>query len=245
MKAFLLAAGYATRMHPLTLDRAKPLLEVGGVPILTSLVDRIASLRDVSEIIVIGNHRFAADFEAWRRTVECPAPVRVLDDGSMDDDDKLGAIGDLAFALGEVPLGGESWLVAAGDNLLGFDLAEVQRFFLERQAPTLTLRTVEPGHGPSPYNEVTVDANGRVTRMREKPTDPQTDLAAIAVYFFTPEVASLLEVYLSEGGNPDAPGHFASWLVDRVPVHATHMNGEWFDIGSLESYAAACARFDD
>lgn len=243
MKAYILAAGYATRMFPLTRDRAKPLLEVGGVPILTHLVGRIAALPDLSEIIVIGNHRFASDFVAWRRSINCPMPVRVLDDGSMDDNDKLGAIGDLAFALEQVPTGSEDWIVAAGDNLIAFDLAATQRFFLDRRATTLTVRTVERESGPSRYNEVTLNEQALVTGMREKPADPQTDLAAIALYFFTPEVGGLLARYLEEGGNPDAPGHFVSWLVDRVTVVATPLLGEWFDIGSLETYAEACEHF--
>ena len=245
MKAFILAAGYATRMYPLTRDRAKPLLEVGGAPILTHLVERISPLRDLSEIVVIGNHRFAGEFQAWQRSLRCPVPVRVLDDGSMDDDDKLGAIGDLAFALERVPIGDEAWMVAAGDNLIAFDLAAIQQFFLSNDATTLTLRTVKPGSGPSPYNEVTLNDQGRVTRLREKPADPQTNLAAIALYFFKPEVAELLAAYLEQGGNPDAPGHFVSWLVDRTPVMGTSLEGEWFDIGSLDTYALARARFGD
>ena len=233
MKAFLLAAGYATRMYPLTRERAKPLLEVGGRSILDHLLDRVLALEDLSEVVVIGNARFADQLEAWRESVDVAVPLRVLNDGSRDDGDKLGAIGDIAFALGEVPLAGEDWLVAAGDNLLGFDLRPLQRRFLAQRRPTLVLRQVERAGGPSPYNEVTLGEERRVLRFREKPTDPQTDLAAIALYFFTHEVAELLGRYLAEGGNPDAPGHFIAWLVERVEVGAVRFEGDWFDIGSL------------
>ncbi len=244
VKAYLLAAGYATRMFPLTRDRAKPLLEVGGLPILTHLINRVARLDDLSEIVVIANHRFARDFDAWLARLDCAVPVRVLDDGSMDDGDKLGAVGDIAFALREVPPGNEDWVVVAGDNLLAFELDKVHRFFVQHRAPTLALRTVTPGPGPSPYNEVSIDEASRVVRMREKPLRPQTDLAAIALYFFTPAVHEHLTRYLAEGGNPDAPGYFVAWLVDRTKVVATRFEGEWFDIGSLESYDAACRRFE-
>jgi glucose-1-phosphate thymidylyltransferase len=234
LKAFLLAAGYATRMYPLTRDRPKPLLEVAGRCILDHLMDRVLALEGLSEVVVIGNARFADPFEAWRESADVAVPLRVLNDGSSDDSDKLGAIGDIAFALREVPLVGEDWLVAAGDNLLGFDLRPLQRRFLAQRRPTLVLRQVEHGGGPSPYNEVSLGEDGRVRRFREKPADPRTDLAAIALYFFTPEVAELLGHYLAEGGNPDAPGHFIAWLVERVEEGAARSGGDWFDIGSLE-----------
>ena len=127
MKAYLLAAGYATRMFPLTRDLPKPLLEVAGAPILSHILDRVLALRDLSEVVVISNHRFADAFGRWADEQGSPVPVRVLDDGSTHDGDKLGAIGDLAFALQQVPVDGEDWVVAAGDNLLAFPATHVAR----------------------------------------------------------------------------------------------------------------------
>ncbi len=248
MKVYLLAAGYATRMYPLTRTRAKPLLEVAGAPILTHILARVLTLRDVSEVIVVANARFAGAFEAWQGVQRVPVPVRVLNDGSTSDDDKLGAIGDLAFALSEVPTAGEDWLVAAGDNLLAFDLRPLQRSFLATGAPghrkpLLAVREVERPRGPSQYNEVMVDDSGRVERFREKPRDPRSDLVAIALYFLPAAAAAALRRYLAEGGNPDAPGHFIAWLVDQVEVRAARIPGGWFDIGSLEGLEEARQRF--
>lgn len=243
MKAYLLAAGYATRMYPLTRDRPKPLLEVAGRPILAHILDRVRVLDGLSEVVVIANDRFIAAFEAFAAGLDLGVPIRVLNDGSRDDDDKLGAIGDLAFALAEVPVGNEDWLVAAGDNLLAFDLGLLQRAFRAGGgAPLLAVREV-PLEGPSRYNEVTLDGEGRVVRFREKPPDPQSPLAAIALYFLPPSAAALLPTYLEEGGNPDAPGHFIAWLVDRVEVRAEPLPGGWFDIGSLEGLENARSRF--
>ena len=233
MKAYLLAAGYATRMYPLTRDLAKPLLEVGGAPILTHILGRVLALEGLSEVVVIANARFAEPFASWAAGLEAQVPVRVLNDGSTCDDDKLGAIGDLAFALEQVPPDGEDWLVAAGDNLLAFDLRTLQRLQAEHGETLLAVREVQR-EGPSRYNEVDVDGQGRVVRFREKPADPQSGLAAIALYFFPAAVAGLLPRYLAEGGNPDAPGHFIAWLVDQSPVRAAALPGDWFDIGSLE-----------
>ena len=243
MIVYLLAAGYATRLWPLTRDRAKPLLEVGGAPLLTHLVRRFEALDSVEEIVVIGNARFAADLRAWRDALSCRVPVRVLDDGSHSDDDKLGAIGDLDFAFGEVPPAGRRVAVAAGDNLVDFDLAPLERCFLEHGDPTLVLREAEVGGGPSPYNEVTLDDAGIVTRFREKPADPQTSLAAIALYFLPAGSEGLLREYLAAGGQRDAPGHFIAWLVGRTRVRGVRFEGRWFDIGSHETLARAREHF--
>lgn len=243
MKAFLLAAGYATRMYPLTRERAKPLLEVGGAAILDHLLDRILPLPGLSEVIVIANDRFAKDFEAWALVRSAPVPVRVLNDSSTCEADKRGAIGDLAFALERVPVGAEEWLVAAGDNLLGFDLAPLARVFREHAGATLLAVREVPCEGPSPYNEVTLDPTGRVLRFREKPRDPRSGLAAIALYFLPAAVAVRVPEYLDAGGNPDAPGHFVAWLVERCEVRAVPIAGPWFDIGSLAGLAQARAHF--
>jgi glucose-1-phosphate thymidylyltransferase len=243
VKALLLAAGYATRLYPLTRDRAKPLLDVGGRPILSHILDRVVELPGLSEVIVVANARFADSFRAWAAGAACPVPIRVLDDGSTSDADKLGATGDLAFALREAPLAGEDLLVVAGDNLLRFDLRPLHARFEARRRPTIVVRRVPRSGGPSPYNEVTLSPDGRVTGFREKPADPRTDLVAIALYFFPPEIEGFVRRYLAEGGNPDAPGHFIAWLVRQTDVHAVREDGEWWDIGGLDSLEAARARF--
>lgn len=247
MKVYALAAGYATRLHPLTLDRAKPLLEVAGAPILSHILGRVLPLPDLSEIIVIGNHRFHADLSAWAETFRAAhqaPPLQVLDDGSNDDDHKLGAIGDIAFGLQAVPPGGEDILVVAGDNLLAFDLRPLRQAFVEQgRRPTLVLRDVPVSHEPTRYNEVTLEPDGRVSRFREKPPEALTGLAAIALYFFPASVDEKLTQYLEAGGNPDAPGHFITWLVGQVEVGAVQFEGAWFDIGSLETLEEARRSF--
>ncbi|MEE3330135.1 MAG: nucleotidyltransferase family protein [Myxococcota bacterium] len=246
MKAYLLTAGYATRLHPLTLDRPKSLLEIGGRPMLSHILERVCELDGLSEVIVIGNHRFAEELAAWCEATPCPVVLRQLDDGSMSDDDKLGAIGDLDFALREEPPHEEeAFIVVAGDNWLGFDLRPAQQVFEESgQRATLLLRELdEVPQGPSPYNEVTLDRAGRVLRFREKPDDPATPFVAIAVYFFPPHTRALIEHYLQDGGNPDAPGYFIQWLAQHAPVRGHRFEGEWMDIGSHETLAEARARF--
>ena len=239
MKAYLLAAGFATRMYPLTRNVAKPLLEVGGLPILSHLVRRVETIPDLTEVIVVGNHRFAESLVNWSHALACRVPLRVLDDGVSEVDERLGAIGDLVFALGQVPSEGEDLLVVAGDNLLEFDLAPLHQEFKAAKGPMLVTRRVDHGEGPSPYNALRVDESGQVLEFEEKPRRPFGDLSAIALYFLGPGTPELLEQYLASGGNPDAPGHFISWLVSVERVFARPMPGKWFDIGSLESLREA------
>ena len=244
MKIYVLAAGYATRLYPLTEHCAKPLLEVGGRTILSRILDRALALPDISEVVVIGNQRFSEDLEDWQQGYRSRVPVRILNDGSHNEKDRLGAIGDLAFGIEQVPPGTEDWLVIAGDNLLEFDLLAVQRHFLKQRCPTLVVRerTPEPA-GPSPYNEVHLATDGTVTEFREKPDPATSPLAAIAVYFFTTEVVTRLHEFLShEGTSPDAPGHFIAWLVGQTRVTAAPLRGEWHDIGDRTSLDRARAR---
>jgi len=245
----VLAAGYATRLYPLTRDRPKPLLEVGGTPILTRIVGRLSALPDLSEIIVISNARFAAHFERWRDALETALPVRILNDGTRAEDDRLGAVGDTGFALEQVPVAGEDWLLVAGDNLLEFALAPIVAALRETGLPTLVVRDTGPRTGPSPYNEVVLAGN-EVKSFREKPDDPRSPLAAIALYAFPADVARDVARFLAlqrerGQGVPDAPGHFISWLVEQRAVAATPLPGTWFDIGSLETLAAARAALGD
>jgi glucose-1-phosphate thymidylyltransferase len=246
VKIFVLAAGYGTRLYPLTRDRAKPLLEIGGRPVLSRILDRLLELPELSRVIVIGNQRFAEQLKGWASGFACPVPLQVLNDGSTDDQNKLGALGDLAFALDEVPLEGEDWLVVAGDNLIEFDLVQVEAAFRISRGPRVVVRRVERDGSPTAYNEVVLAAGRsgeRVARFREKPANPESEWAAIALYLFTPEVEGHLRRYLSEGGNRDAPGHFLAWLTERVPVFASRLRGEWFDIGSLAALERARAHF--
>ncbi|MCH2186207.1 NTP transferase domain-containing protein [Myxococcota bacterium] len=243
MIVYLLAAGYATRLWPLTRDRAKPLLEVGGVPLLTHLVRRFETLEAVEEIVVIGNSRFAGDLSNWARELDVEVRVRVLDDGTHSDQDKLGALGDLEFALKEIPPAGRDWAVAAGDNLIIFDLEPLHQVFQGYKEPLIALRKVEPSEGPSPYNEVTLGTDDQVIGFREKPVNPRTDLAAIALYFMPAGAEGHLGRYLEQGGERDAPGHWIAWLVEKTSVRGFAFVGSWYDIGSHETLAQARAHF--
>jgi len=242
MKAIILAAGFATRLYPLTLHQPKPLLDIGGRPMLSWLVDKILEVGEIDEIVVIGNERFHSQFLEWRDSYASSLPIQILNDGSTTDDNKLGAIGDMNFAMRQVN-DGEDMLIVAGDNLLEFSLVPYFEKFQSVREPLILLREIQEIGRRSRYNEVMVDDEGVVTSFREKPEDPKSNLVAICLYFFPAEVKQRISEYLSGGNNPDAPGYFIQWLVRQVRVRAAKFEGQWFDIGNFQTLEEARARY--
>jgi glucose-1-phosphate thymidylyltransferase len=241
MNALILAAGYATRLYPLTLNKAKPLLAVGGKPIVEWVVDNLTNIPDLETVYIVTNNKFAADFQAWSEEYRRKHPVfkfKVLNDGSTSDKDKLGAIGDINFVVTRENLAQSSLLVVAGDNLFTESLANFVACAKGTDA-TVAVYDVGDAEAIKNYGNITVDADGIITRFEEKPQRPQGTLAAIAIYYYSPAVLSLLTTYLAAGNNPDQPGRFVQWLYKRKPVKTCQITGQWLDIGSKETLEKA------
>lgn len=244
LRAVFLAAGFATRLYPLTLDKAKPLLEIAGMPMMTRILRQVEACGGVADGVVVANGRFHADFTAWERGVGAGFPITVVNDGAMTNETRLGAIRDLALALEQAPVREDvdGYLVLACDNLFEFDLARLSDRFAASGRGQLIVREVPTPVPSGKYSEVMLDAAGaRVTRFREKPANPESNLSAIAVYLLPRELPTLVRDYLASGGNPDAPGHFIAWLSERTPLEAMRLDGRWIDIGSTEDLARANA----
>lgn len=240
MRVVLLAAGFATRLHPLTLDRAKPLLEVGGRPVLSWILDRVLQAVTPTRVVLVTNHRFVDDFRAW--AADAPVEVEVLDDGTSTNEDRLGAIGDLALAVEHMGPGDEPVLAVAGDNLVDFDLGPGLQSFSADRGPLLFVRTVPEPVPPARYSEVLVEGD-RITRFREKPADPESPLSAICLHLYPGDVGAELAAFRAESPDLDAPGHFLEWLSHRRTLYATPVSGPYHDIGNHETLAAARAAF--
>ncbi|MEO0478060.1 MAG: sugar phosphate nucleotidyltransferase [Planctomycetota bacterium] len=244
MKLCLLAAGFAKRMYPLTRDRAKPLLEVGGSPMLSRLLEQALATGAIDEAAVVLASRFEQEFEAWKSTLD--VPITLLANGAHEDSEARGAVADLALLLRECfPNGSpDGYLVMAGDNLLRFDLAEPLAMFREASStPLLSVRPVPEPIPPGKYSEVVVDQETReVLSFREKPQDPESPWSAIGFYFLPPDLPELVGTYLEQGGEADAPGHFLVWLCQERRCRAWGVPNEgWFDVGSLEGLEEARA----
>jgi len=239
MEAVVLAAGYATRLRPLTNRVAKPLLPLAGRPMLDYLADKIDEVGDVEAIHVVTNSRFAADFEAWASSRSGRVPVRVHDDGTTSNNDRLGAIGDLRFVIERGGLEDEDLLVVAGDNLFDFSLEEYVAFWRSRGGSAIGVHDVGDLGLARRYGIVELDDSDRVVSLIEKPDRPAGTLASIAAYLFPAEHAALVRQYLEEGNAPDQPGRFVVWLYPRVPVHGYRFQGDWLDIGDREQLLEA------
>jgi glucose-1-phosphate thymidylyltransferase len=239
MKLIVLAAGYATRLYPLTLDRPKPLLEVAGRPMLDHLLDRVLAIGGVDETIVVTNAKFAPAFADW---AQGRPGVTVVSDGTTSESDRLGAIGDIGYVLEARGLD-DDLLVVAGDNLFGADISDFHSRIEEVAAPILAVYDIGDIAEMPKYNQVQADGNGRITFFEEKPEHATTTLAGIALYYYPRETLPLIREYLAEGNNPDQPGRLVQWLYPKIPVYTWLVPGAWYDIGSRESLAEADAVF--
>lgn len=241
MNALILAAGYATRLYPLTLNKAKPLLEVGGKPIIEWLLDNLRSVSQLRTTYIVTNAKFANDFSAFAKAMTDKHPgmeIKVINDGSTSDDDKLGAIGDINLVLTRENLGTDDLIVIAGDNLFEQPLSEFVDA-AKSSAATVAVHDVGDFEAIKKYGTVTIDNKGIVTSFEEKPEKPKSTLASVALYFYSRQVLSLFTTYLAAGNNPDQPGRFLQWLYTRKPVNTFQIKGRWLDIGSKETLKRA------
>ena len=241
MNALILAAGYATRLYPLTLNKAKPLLEVAGKPMIQWVANNLAPVPELETIFIVTNAKFAGDFQAWvDRYQDRQAKLRfkIINDGSTSDDDKLGAIGDINLALSRENLIGADLLVVAGDNLFSEPLNQFVDYAKQTEA-TVALYDVGDLEAMKKYAAVTIDARRVITHFEEKPKEPKSTLAAIALYYYSREILPLFTTYIAAGNNPDQPGRFLQWLYLRKPVKTFQITGKWLDIGSKETLEEA------
>lgn len=239
MKAVLLCAGYATRLYPLTKNQPKPLLPVGGKPILDYLLEKIERVQSVDQVFVVTNDRFYPHFEAWAKTKRWPWKIEVVNDGTSTNETRLGAIGDLTLVVKKF------WLrddlgVFSGDNLF---LSGLKSFiaFAESHRPHASLGVVDVGdrERARQYGIVRVDGEKKIVEFLEKPKEPPSTLASTGAYWFPQENLNFLDRYIHEGHNADRPGDYISWLVKVDHVFAYPFEEKWFDIGDLNSYREA------
>lgn len=243
MTAIILAAGYATRMYPLTRDFPKPLLEVGGRAILDHLLAQLEPLPEVQRMVVISNHRFLSVFQQWQaRRPPGARPITLLDDGSTTNENRLGALGDLRFALEQTGVD-DDLFVAAADNLLRFPLAEFFAAFARRRAACICVHRVTDPARLRRTGVVVLDADFRVLEFAEKPAAPKSEWAVPPLYLYPREWLPMIRARLAEPGPGDSPGALVEWLCGRVPVFAHPIRGEILDIGNLAALEAARQQF--
>lgn len=233
MKCLILAAGYATRLYPLTENFPKPLLEVGGKTILDWLIDDIDKSGSVDEYVVISNHKYAHHFESWAKSKN--QKVTVVDDGTVSNETRLGAVRDIQFAIDSLHLE-DDMLVIAGDNVLDFSLTDFISY-AQRKNTSCVMRYYEAERNKLlKCGVVTIDENDKISEMTEKSPTPATNWCCPPFYYYTKKDAQLVRQGIESGCGTDAPGSYIAWLCKQTDVHAMEMPGKRYDIGNLESY---------
>ncbi len=241
MQVLILAAGYATRLYPLTLNQPKPLLPVAGKPMLEHIIDHLATVENLGEMFIVTNEKFVSHFTDWSekyRREKTAFDFKIINDGTTSDADKRGAIGDIHLVIQQENVTGDL-LVVAGDNLFDSSLAPFVEFARSQKSPVLAVYDVGDLESIKKYNAINLDEKGVITFFEEKPKNPTSTLTGIALYYFPAEVIPMINQYIAEGNNPDQPGRLIQWLYPRVPVYTWTVPGRWFDIGSKETLEEA------
>lgn len=241
MKLIVLAAGYATRLYPLTLNKPKPLLPVAGKPMLEWVIDNVKTIDAIDHAYIVTNAKFGSHFEQWAASYNPPDlkfSFTIVNDGSTDDSNKLGAIGDMHLVITRHEIN-EDILVVGGDNLFSDDLREFGDFCLQKNAPVTGVYDVGDLEAIKKYNAIDVVDDGRILFFEEKPAQPKSTLTGIALYYYPQQTLALIRQYIAEGNNPDQPGRLVQWLYPRVPFYTWRVPGVWFDVGSVETLEEA------
>lgn len=235
MKCIILAAGYATRLYPLTEHTPKPLLDIAGRSILDRIIDKVDQVSQVDEIIVVSNHKFYQHFLTWKQTYQGPKQITVINDGSTTNETRLGAINDILFSIESCHLQ-EDLLVLAGDNLFDFELTDFVHYFQSVHSDVMTTHILDDIDQLRRTGVAELDSNQLLIGFEEKPKHPKTTFAVPPFYIYKNETIPLIKQFIQDGNNGDAPGMLLRWLLQKTPIHAFVFQGERYDVGTLETY---------
>lgn len=244
MKAIILAGGYAKRLWPLTRYTPKPLLDVGGKPIVNHILEKLEVMDDVDEVFVSTNEKFQEPFKTWivDQKEKYKTKFDLVIEPTHEEAGKFGTIAGIEFLIESQNLK-DDVIIIAGDNIFDFELQDLVDFYKKKKAPVLAVYDVKDKLKAQLYGIVAVDKNHKITDFIEKPQEPPSTLASTALYVFPKEILPMFKEYLNSGGRPDSPGFFIQWLIKKRDVYAFSFSGHWFDIGDLESLEKARKAF--
>ena len=246
----VLAAGYATRLGDLTKNFPKPLLKIGNSTILGMMLDDIDKINEITEHVIVTNHKFAPIFEQWPAEQNYSKPITIIDDGSTTNDNRLGAVCDLLLVLESLPKQGDlegldDLLVVAADNLLFFSFQEFVDFAQQKQTSCIMCHEQPSIEKLQRTGVVELDENNRVLGMEEKPEVPKSHWAVPPFYIYLKKDLDLVRHSVENGCGKDAPGNLAHYMVEHTTMHAWPMSAGRFDIGSLDTYYEAVEKYGD
>ena len=235
MQAIILAAGYATRLYPITEKFSKALLPINNKPIINYIVENLYEIENIENIFVITNDLFYKDFSTWKQKYNYEK-VTVINDNTNNDQNKLGAIGDIKYTIDNQGIDDET-LIIAGDTFFEFKLKDFADAYLKNKISTACVKQ-ETEKDLTRFGIAEIK-DGKIIDIEEKPSNPKSNNVVYACYLYNQEDLKMINNYLKEGNSPDAPGHFISWLCKRKEIQAFIINGYCLDIGTHESYSEA------
>lgn len=236
MIGLILAAGYATRLYPITEKKSKCLLEVAGKPMINYVLEKLIPLESISTIYIVVNDKFYSDFERWLKdfsSQQNQKRIELVNDGSTDNSNRLGAIGDISFVIKEKKIS-DDMVIVAGDNLFTDSLEDFVALASDKNKPLLGVYELGSFEDVSKYSSVVIAEDGKLLSFKEKPSNPETSKIGIALYYYPKSVLPLVNQYLAEKNNQDQPGRFIQWLYPKIDVYTYEIRGKWFDIGDLK-----------
>ena len=243
MKALILAAGYGTRLASVIKDIPKPLIPVGNRPLIDYVVDKLADIKHLSEIVVVSNNKFTPHFQEWAAS-RSGLKIRIVNDTTNTPEERLGSVGDIRFVW-QKESSLQDWLIIGGDNLFDGNLSHFMDSAISKSpAMSIGVYDVKETQAATKFGVVAVDANQKIISFQEKPKNPATSLIAMCLYYFPKQTLGFLAEYLSESKAVDAAGSYIQWLSEKKNVYGFQFSGKWYDIGSIESLEEARAHFN-
>ncbi len=242
MRALILAAGYATRLYPLTEHQPKPLLKVGDKLIIEHILSKIEEIKGIEEVYIVTNDKFYPSFAALKNNLKTPLRIEIINDGTKSNEDRLGAIGDIHFVI-EQKMIKDDLLVIAGDNLFGFALPELVHFFQQKNSSVVAFHDLKNLEKVKGKYGVGILEGSRIIDFEEKPSEPKSALASTACYLFKKQDLSCIGT-LAKTKKADAPGNLIKYLAKNSEVHGFVFHQHWFDIGSFESLEEAKKEYE-
>ena len=238
MKALILCAGYATRLYPFTVNQPKPLLPIGDRPIIDHIMDRLKEVKELDEVIIVTNNRFYTHFSEWAAGAKTSRKLTIINDKTLTNEDRLGAVGDINLALDECNID-DDLIVVAGDNLFKFHMQRFVDFFMKRkESCSIALHDIKSLEDATRFGVVAVDDAGKVVSFTEKPSEPASTLVAICLYYFPKNKLGRIREFMGSSSHKDAPGHYIKWLTEQEAVYGFVFDEDWHDIGDKTTYAA-------
>lgn len=246
IKALVLAAGYATRLFPITKYIPKPLLPINGKPMIEYILDKLCIVDEIDEIFIVTNKKFYPHFKIWYERIEAAEvydkKILIIDDNTTQDGKKLGAIGDMKLVISKEKIR-DNLLIVGGDNLFEFNMIDFINYFSEKNKNLIALHDIKDKEAVKRFSIVELNPENKLINFEEKPKNPKTTLIAICLYIFRKETLNRIDEYLKKGNNPDAPGYLIEWLYENDEIYGWVFSEPWFDIGSIEQFEEAVGKY--